>query len=112
MGQIIDTVPNHMGVGTSDNLWWNDVLENGPASRFAPYFDIAWRSSPRPELRDKVLLPVLADLYGDVLEAGSSLWPLSTAEHFPSTTATAGSRSPRGAMIAFLGFASKSSNAA
>jgi (1->4)-alpha-D-glucan 1-alpha-D-glucosylmutase len=70
MGQIIDTVPNHMGVGTSDNLWWNDVLENGPASRYAPYFDIAWRSSLRPELRDKVLLPVLADLYGDVLEAG------------------------------------------
>jgi (1->4)-alpha-D-glucan 1-alpha-D-glucosylmutase len=70
MGQIIDTVPNHMGVGTSDNVWWNDVLENGPASRYAPYFDIAWRSSLRPELRDKVLLPVLADLYGDVLEAG------------------------------------------
>ena len=70
MGQIIDTVPNHMGVGTSDNLWWNDVLENGPASRYAPYFDIAWRSSLRPELRDKVLLPVLAELYGDVLEAG------------------------------------------
>jgi (1->4)-alpha-D-glucan 1-alpha-D-glucosylmutase len=70
MGQIIDTVPNHMGVGSNDNPWWNDVLENGPASRFAPYFDIAWRSSLRPELRDKVLLPVLADLYGDVLEAG------------------------------------------
>jgi (1->4)-alpha-D-glucan 1-alpha-D-glucosylmutase len=70
MGQIVDTVPNHMGVGTSDNVWWNDVLENGPASRYATYFDIAWRSSLRPELRDKVLLPVLADLYGDVLEAG------------------------------------------
>jgi (1->4)-alpha-D-glucan 1-alpha-D-glucosylmutase len=70
MGQILDTVPNHMGVGTSDNPWWNDVLENGPAARFAPFFDIAWQSSPRPELRDKVLLPVLADLYGDVLEAG------------------------------------------
>ena len=70
MGQILDTVPNHMGVGTNDNPWWNDVLENGPASRYASYFDIAWRSSLRPELRDKVLLPVLADLYGDVLEAG------------------------------------------
>ena len=55
LGQILDTVPNHMGVGTNDNAWWNDVLENGPASRYAPYFDIAWRSSPRPELRDKVL---------------------------------------------------------
>ena len=70
MGQVLDTVPNHMGVGTNDNAWWNDVLENGPASRYASYFDIAWRSSPRPELRDKVLLPVLGDPYGDVLEAG------------------------------------------
>jgi len=70
VGQILDTVPNHMGVGTSDNAWWNDVLENGPASRFGPYFDIAWRASLRPELRDKVLLPVLAEPYGDVLEAG------------------------------------------
>ncbi len=70
MGQIVDTVPNHMGVGTNNNPWWTDVLENGPASRYAPYFDIAWRSSLRPELRDKVLLPVLADLYGDVLESG------------------------------------------
>ena len=70
LGQILDTVPNHMAVGTNDNPWWNDVLENGPASRYAGYFDIAWRSSLRPELSDKVLLPVLADLYGDVLEAG------------------------------------------
>jgi (1->4)-alpha-D-glucan 1-alpha-D-glucosylmutase len=70
LGQILDTVPNHMAVGTNDNPWWNDVLENGPASRYATYFDIAWRSSLRPELSDKVLLPVLADLYGDVLEAG------------------------------------------
>ncbi len=70
LGQILDTVPNHMGVGTNDNDWWNDVLENGPASRHGGYFDIAWRSSPRPELRDRVLLPVLGELYGDVLEAG------------------------------------------
>ena len=70
LGQILDTVPNHMAVGTNDNPWWNDVLENGPASRYATYFDIAWRSSQRPELSDKVLLPVLANLYGDVLEAG------------------------------------------
>ena len=48
MGQILDTVPNHMGVGSSDNRWWNDVLENGPASRYASYFDIAWRSPSGP----------------------------------------------------------------
>jgi (1->4)-alpha-D-glucan 1-alpha-D-glucosylmutase len=70
LGQILDTVPNHMGVGTNENAWWNDVLENGPAARSGAYFDIAWRSSPRPELQDKVLLPVLGEVYGDELEAG------------------------------------------
>ena len=45
-----------MGVGTNENPWWNDVLENGPASPYGAYFDIAWRSSLRPELQDKVLL--------------------------------------------------------
>ncbi|HYE21486.1 MAG TPA: alpha-amylase family glycosyl hydrolase, partial [Tepidisphaeraceae bacterium] len=70
MSHILDTVPNHVGVATNDNSWWNDVLENGPASRFGAYFDIAWQASPRPELRDKVLLPVLGEPYGDVLEKG------------------------------------------
>ena len=70
LGQILDTVPNHMGVGTDENAWWNDVLENGPSSRFGAFFDIAWRASPRPELHDKVLLPVLGETYGEVLEAG------------------------------------------
>ncbi len=68
MGQILDTVPNHMGIG-DDNPWWYDVLENGPASPYAAYFDIAWASSPRPELRDRLLLPVLGDSYGKVLES-------------------------------------------
>ncbi len=70
LGQVLDTVPNHMGVGTNENAWWNDVLENGRAARSSGYFDIAWRSSPRPELQDKVLLAILGDPYGDVLEAG------------------------------------------
>ena len=70
LGQIADTVPNHMGVATNDNAWWNDVLENGPASRYASHFDIAWRASARPELQDKVLLPVLGEPYGDALETG------------------------------------------
>ena len=59
-----------MGVGTSENAWWNDVLENGESSRFGGFFDIAWRASPRPELKDKILLPVLGEPYGDVLESG------------------------------------------
>ena len=67
---ILDTVPNHVGVATSENAWWNDVLENGRGSHYANYFDIAWRGSPRPNLYDKVLLPLLGGLYCDVLERG------------------------------------------
>lgn len=70
MSHVLDTVPNHVGVATNDNLWWNDVLEHGPASKYARFFDIAWRGSPRPELHDKLLLPTLGGHYGDVLEKG------------------------------------------
>lgn len=70
MSHVLDTVPNHVGVATNENRWWNDVLENGPASRYGHYFDIAWRSSPRPELHDKVLLPLLGQPYAEVLEKG------------------------------------------
>src|SRR5688500_953070 len=70
MSHILDTVPNHVGVATNDNPWWNDVLEHGPASRYARYFDIAWRGSPRPQLHDKVLIPTLGAPYGEVLEKG------------------------------------------
>jgi (1->4)-alpha-D-glucan 1-alpha-D-glucosylmutase len=70
LGLILDIVPNHMGVATNDNAWWNDVLENGPASRYAEYFDIAWKVTARPELQDKVLIPVLGEPYGEALESG------------------------------------------
>ncbi len=70
LSHVLDIVPNHVGVGTNENKWWNDVLENGPSSRYGKYFDIAWRSSPRPELHDKVLLPVLGAPYAKVLEDG------------------------------------------
>ena len=70
LAHILDTVPNHVGVATNDNAWWNDVLENGPTSRFAGYFDISWKGSPRPELHDKVLLPLLGKSYSDALESG------------------------------------------
>ncbi|HZY65097.1 MAG TPA: malto-oligosyltrehalose synthase [Rubrobacteraceae bacterium] len=69
MGQLLDWVPNHMGVG-SDNEWWLDVLENGPASPYARFFDIDWYPTNRGELRGKVLLPVLGDHYRVVLESG------------------------------------------
>jgi (1->4)-alpha-D-glucan 1-alpha-D-glucosylmutase len=69
MGLILDFVPNHMGVGGRDNAWWLDVLEWGRDSPFAAYFDINWESS-RADLRGRVLLPVLGDQYGVILEEG------------------------------------------
>ena len=69
MSQVIDVVPNHVGVLGADNPWWLDVLENGPASEHAEHFDIDWER-PDAELHGKVLLPVLGDQYGVVLEAG------------------------------------------
>ena len=69
MGQVLDFVPNHMGVTEPGNQWWADVLENGPSSMYAPYFDIEWRPQ-KEDLRDKVLLPILTDQYGRVLERG------------------------------------------
>ncbi|HWH36242.1 MAG TPA: malto-oligosyltrehalose synthase, partial [Candidatus Limnocylindrales bacterium] len=68
LGQVLDIVPNHMAIG-DENPWWTDVLENGPASRYARYFDVDWDPVGSP-LTDKVLLPVLGDHYGRVLEAG------------------------------------------
>jgi (1->4)-alpha-D-glucan 1-alpha-D-glucosylmutase len=69
MGQVLDFVPNHMGIAEPGNKWWMDVLENGPSSMYAPYFDIDWRPI-KSDLRDKVLLPILSDQYGRVLERG------------------------------------------
>ena len=69
MGQVLDFVPNHMGIGEPLNTWWQDVLENGPSSPYAPYFDIDWRPL-KSDLHDKVLLPILSDQYGRVLERG------------------------------------------
>jgi (1->4)-alpha-D-glucan 1-alpha-D-glucosylmutase len=69
LGLILDAVPNHMGIGDPGNVWWMDVLENGPGSVFASYFDIDWHPV-NPDLQNKVLLPLLEDQYGHVLEAG------------------------------------------
>jgi malto-oligosyltrehalose synthase len=69
MGHIVDLVPNHVGIMGADNAWWLDVLENGEASVYAAYFDIDWAPS-NPDRAHKVLVPVLADSYGAVLERG------------------------------------------
>ncbi len=67
LGHVLDVVPNHMGIAKSANPWWMDVLENGPASRYAKFFDITWRPL-KDELADKLLIPTLGDSYGAVLE--------------------------------------------
>ncbi|MBV9492272.1 MAG: malto-oligosyltrehalose synthase [Verrucomicrobia bacterium] len=69
MGHIADFVPNHMGISDANNEWWMDVLENGPSSTFAPFFDIDW-DPIKEALHNKILLPVLGDQYGRVLERG------------------------------------------
>jgi (1->4)-alpha-D-glucan 1-alpha-D-glucosylmutase len=69
LGLMLDIVPNHMGVDPDRNRWWRDVLENGPSSIYARFFDIDW-SPIKPQLTDKVLLPILGDQYGRVLERG------------------------------------------
>src|SRR5690606_19554231 len=69
MSLIIDIVPNHMGVGGADNPWWLHVLEWGPHSRYARWFDIDW-NSPDPTLNGKILLPFLGDPYAQTLRSG------------------------------------------
>ncbi len=68
--QILDFVPNHMGVGGADNPFWLDVLEWGPDSAYAGWFDIDW-DSDRAYLHDKLLVPILGDHYGAELVAGN-----------------------------------------
>ncbi|HEV3208551.1 MAG TPA: malto-oligosyltrehalose synthase [Terriglobales bacterium] len=68
MGLVIDVVPNHMCITHPSNLWWWDVLENGPSSDYSRYFDIDW-NPPKQELANKVLLPFLPDQFGLVLES-------------------------------------------
>jgi (1->4)-alpha-D-glucan 1-alpha-D-glucosylmutase len=66
---ILDYVPNHMGVGGSDNPFWLDVLEWGRNSRYAGWFDIDWDSHSE-HLKDKLIVPFLADQYGAELKKG------------------------------------------
>jgi (1->4)-alpha-D-glucan 1-alpha-D-glucosylmutase len=69
LGQVLDIVPNHMAISGPENPWWWDVLENGPSSLYAPYFDVDW-DPPESYLRNRVLLPIFGDHFGRVLEAG------------------------------------------
>lgn len=67
--QVLDIVPNHMAIVGRHNTWWWDTLENGILSRYAPYFDIDW-NAPEERLRNKIVLPILEDHSGRVIEEG------------------------------------------
>jgi (1->4)-alpha-D-glucan 1-alpha-D-glucosylmutase len=69
MGLILDIVSNHMAVGGADNPWWLDVLEWGPASSYARFFDIQWQSQD-PLMNAQLLVPFLRSDYGEVLTSG------------------------------------------
>ena len=69
LSQVLDIVPNHMAIGGRENAWWWDVLENGPSSRYARYFDVDW-DPPEAKLRNVVLMPILGERYGQALDSG------------------------------------------
>jgi len=69
MGLLLDIVSNHMAVGGDANPWWLDVLEWGPTSPYANFFDIQWRSHD-PLMVGQLLVPFLRTDYGEVLGAG------------------------------------------
>jgi (1->4)-alpha-D-glucan 1-alpha-D-glucosylmutase len=69
LGQVLDIVPNHMGVGDGHNPWWADVLRHGDASPYASVFAIRWETDD-PAIRGKILLPVLGDPLDTVIERG------------------------------------------
>jgi (1->4)-alpha-D-glucan 1-alpha-D-glucosylmutase len=79
MGLILDIVPNHMGISSPENQWWQDVLTNGKKSRYAGYFDIDWGPA-RKDLVGKVLMPILSDKYEIILNRGELkvLWENNT----------------------------------
>jgi (1->4)-alpha-D-glucan 1-alpha-D-glucosylmutase len=67
LGILLDIVPNHMSIAGTANKWWLDVLENGPASFYAPFFDVDWGVG----MDDRVLLPILGERYGRALTSGT-----------------------------------------
>ena len=96
MKHILDTVPNHMGVGTNDNAQWNDLLEDGSHGQFGKFFDVAWSASRRPELHGKVLLATLGKPFGESLDAGELVLKRDGGDffvdsfdtHYPIATST------------------------
>ncbi|HEX3346449.1 MAG TPA: malto-oligosyltrehalose synthase, partial [Polyangiaceae bacterium] len=92
MRHVVDFVPNHVGIGTGENAWWNDVLESGASSRYAEFFDVEWRP-PASALEDKILLPVLGRQFGQEIDdlrvsvkrEGGTLWVVYYDRKFPAS---------------------------
>lgn len=94
MKQVLDVIPNHMGIKGKGNHWWLDVLENGPSSPYALFFDMNW-TPEKLALKNKILLPILGDSYGKVLEAQELIlvweegfWVLYSDYQLPITPST------------------------
>ncbi len=69
MAEVVDTVPNHLAVGSRENRWWWDVLARGPASPYSAYFDIDWQQLA-PALGNRLLVPILRGRYRHLLATG------------------------------------------
>jgi (1->4)-alpha-D-glucan 1-alpha-D-glucosylmutase len=61
---LLDIVPNHMSITGHGNRWWYDVLENGPSSYYAHYFDVEWGGD------DRIVMPILGERYGRAIQSG------------------------------------------
>ena len=66
---LLDIVPNHMATHAS-NPWWWELLAQGQHSPHAAHFDVDWDSVLDPSMRGRVMVPVLGDHLGRVLERG------------------------------------------
>jgi (1->4)-alpha-D-glucan 1-alpha-D-glucosylmutase len=81
LGLMLDIVPNHMSIVGRQNPWWWDLLKLGRASRYASYFDVDWEAN-EARWPERLLLPVLSDHYGRVLEAGKIRLACAEGETF------------------------------
>ncbi len=70
LGLLVDFVPNHMGIGKTQNRWWLDLLEFGPDSPFARFFDVDWNPPAWPELKGRLSVPMLGGTVAETLERG------------------------------------------
>jgi len=66
MRWIQDIVPNHMAFHPH-NPWLMDVLEKGPRSPYASFFDIDWQS---PVHKGRLMVPFLGAPLDEVIEQG------------------------------------------